>query len=206
MNESLKHAKQKPRALDADQLLDATLEMAHQEDNWYDLSLFALAKRCDTSVNDIRRHYSDTNAIADAWFARALEHMLSLESEAVENLPVKERLDCIIWRWFEALAPYRRVTAQMLGSKLHLPHIHHWVPMAFDLSRLVQFWRDAAGLRAKGRRRQIEEIVLTGIFLATLRAWCRDDTLQQSMAHSRLSDLLTRAERGAAYWFSDRAQ
>ncbi len=206
MNESLQHAKQSSEALDADRILAAALELAQEEDNWYDLGLVALANRCGASVNGIRRYYADTNAIADAWFARALEEMLSLEPESVETLPVKERLECIIWRWFEALAPYRQVTAQMLRSKLHPPHIHHWVPMVFDLSGLIQFWRDAAGLHAGGRRRQIEELVLTGIFLATLRAWCRDESLQQAEAHSTLSDLLTKAERGAAFWFSASAQ
>lgn len=205
MNESLQHAEQNSEAFHSGRILDAALEMAQEQDNWYDLSLVALAKRCGTSVNGIRRYYADTNAIADAWFARALEDMLSLEPESVEDLAVKERLERIIWRWFEALAPHRQVTAQMLGSKLHPPHIHHWVPMVFDLSGLIQFWRDAAGLHAGGRRRQVEEIVLTGIFLATLRTWCRDESSQQAKTHSRLLDLLTRAERGAAFWFSDKA-
>lgn len=204
MNEGLKQEEQNPETLDASRILDAALELAQEQDSWYDLSFVALANRCGTSVNGIRRYYADSNAIADAWFARALENMLSVELESVETVPIKGRLECIIWRWFQALAPYRQVTVQMLGSKLHPPHIHHWVPMVFDLSRLVQFWRDAAGLHAGGRRRQIEEIVLTGIFLATLRAWCRDESSQQAQARARLQHLLTRAERGAVFWFSDK--
>lgn len=200
MGEGLHNVEQIPEAA---RILNAALEIACERDNWYDLNLVELAKYCDTSVNNIRHYYSDTNAIANAWFARALETMLSAEWDSFEDLPVKERLAFIIWRWFEALAPNQRVTAQMLGAKLHFPHIHHWVPMAFDLSRLVQFWREAVGLHAGGRRRQIEEIVLTGIFLATLRAWCRDESLQQSEAHSRLLTLLTKAERSAAFWFSN---
>ncbi len=203
MDKSSQNGGKIPPAVDADSILDAALEMACKRDNWYDLNLVELAKYCGTSVNNIRHYYSDTNAIANAWFSRALEAMLSAELESIEALPVKERLEFIIWRWFEALAPYHRVTTQILGAKLHLPHIHHWVPMAFDLSRLVQFWREAAGLYADGQRRQIEEIVLTGIFLATLRAWCQDESSQQSQTHSRLLVLLARAERSAAFWFSD---
>lgn len=187
MDKGSHNREQIPQAVEAGRILDAALEMA---------------KYCETSVNNIRHYYSDTNAIANAWFSRALEAMLSAELESFEALPVKERLALIIWRWFEALAPYHRVTTQILGAKLHLPHIHHWVPMPFDLSRLVQFWREAAGLHADGRRRQIEEVVLTMIFLATLRAWCRDDSLQQPQAHFRLLRLLARAKRSAAFWFS----
>lgn len=199
MGKGSQNAKQ---ASEANRILDAALEMACKQDNWYDLSLIELAKYCDTSINNIRHYFPDTNAISNAWFSRALDSMLSAEPESFEELPVKERLEFIIWRWFEALSPYHRVTAQMLGSKLHLPHIHHWVPMAFDLSRLVQFWREMAGLHAGGRRRQIEEIVLTGIFLATLRAWCRDDSLKQSQTHSQLLTHLARAERSAEFCFS----
>ncbi|MBY5948397.1 TetR/AcrR family transcriptional regulator [Photobacterium rosenbergii] len=191
-----------PKALEFDRILDAALEMAAEQDDWSNLSFVELAKYCGTSVNHIRHYYADTNAIANAWFSRALEAMLTADLEGIEVLPVKERLEYIIWRWFEALAPRHRVTSQMLGAKLHLPHVHHWVPMIFDLSRLVQFWRETAGLHAGGRRRQIEEVVLTGIFLATLRTWCRDESLQQSQAHARLLALLTRAERSVPFWFS----
>ena len=205
MSDDLQQETDNTETLDASQILAAALELAQQQDNWYDLSLVALADHCGTSVNDIRRYYADTNDIANAWFEQALEKMFSPEAENIAGMPVKTRLEAIIWRWFEALSPYHRVTAQMLASKLHPPHIHHWVPMVFDLSRLVQFWRDAAGLRASGRQRQIEEIVLTGIFLVTLRAWCRDDSVQQDQAHSLLLTLLAKAERSAGFWFSNRS-
>lgn len=202
MNQDSQNSEQASATLDADHILDAALEMASQRDNWYDLSLIELAQYCNTSVNSIRHYYPDTNAIANAWFSRALDTMLAVDLQSIESTPTRERLAGIIWRWFEALAPYHRLTAQMLESKLHLPHIHHWLPMAFDLSRLVQFWREMAGLRAGGRRRQIEEMVLTGIFLATLRTWCRDKSLHQSQAHSQLMALLTKAERSAEFWLS----
>lgn len=180
---------------DASHILNAALELAQAQDNWYDLSLVELADRCNTSIPEIHSHFADTNAIADAWFAQALEAMLVPGPDNIDHLPAIIRLEHIIWRWFEALAPYHSVTAQMLKSKLHPPHIHHWAPMVFDLSRLIQLWRDMAGLRAGGRRRQTEEIILTGIFLITLSVWCRDNSPQQSDAHSRLLNLLARAEK-----------
>lgn len=187
----------------ADEILQMAMEMAQQHDNWYDFSISELADRCDTSFNAIRQHYPDTNAIANAWFAQALDAMLVELPDELKNLPVKSRLELIIWRWFEALAPYHRVSAQMLGAKLHLPHLHHWVPMIFDLSQLVQLWRDAAGLHAGGRRRQIEEVALTGIFIATLCQWCRDSSAEQSDSHAKLLELLTRADRASSFWFRE---
>jgi len=201
MNGNSQRPEQDQQHSEADLILETALVMAGEETGWYDLSLVELARRCGISVNDVRRHYEDSNAIADAWFARALAAMLEPLPAQAGPWAVKERLEFIVWRWFAALAPHHRVTAQMLGSKLHPPHVHHWVPMVFDLSRLVQFWRDAAGLHAGGRRRQLEEIALTGIFLATLREWCLDRSPQQAHTRSRLAERLSRAERAAGYWF-----
>ena len=201
MNDDSQQGEQNPRDSEAGRILYAALDMATGETGWYDLSLVELARRCGISVNGVRRHYPDTNAIANAWFSLALEAMLAPMPDEADLWPVKERLEFIIWRWFESLSPYHEVTAQMLGSKLHPPHIHHWVPMVFDLSRLVQLWRDAAGLHDGGRRRQLEEIALTGIFLATLREWCRDQSPQQAHTRSRLLESLDRAERAAESWF-----
>lgn len=186
---------------DATRILDTALDLAQERGDWGDLGFKELAARCEMSVNEVRRFYDDTNAIANAWFERALGAMLSNEYD-LADLPVSKRLELIIQRWFDSLAPYHPVTAQMLQTKLHAPHVHHWVPMVFDLSRLIQFWRDAAALNAGGRRRQIEEIVLTGIFLATLRDWCRDSTPDQSEARTRLRKRLSRAEKAAGLWFS----
>ena len=201
MNDTAQNEDHNPQVTEADRILETALQMAHEQDNWYAFSLMALAKRCDTSVNEIRCYYADSNAIANAWFGKALEAMLAVNPERLDAMPVTSRLELIIWRWFRALAPYHRVTTRMLGAKLHLPHIHHWVPMVFDLSRLVQLWRDAAGLHAGGRRQQLEEIVLTGVFLATLRAWCQDQGPQQAQAHSRLVELLTQSDRAARFLF-----
>lgn len=182
------------QSAEAGRILDVALKLAHERNNWSGLGFADLASRCELPVNGIRRHYADTNAIANAWFARALDAMLA-DSDDIGNLPIRDRLGVIIWRWFDSLAPFHRVTVQMLQTKLHVPHAHHWVPMVFDLSRLIQFWRDAAGLHAGGVRRQIEETVLTGIFLVTLKAWCRDQSAGQARAHSLLLDLLNKAER-----------
>ena len=185
-------------------IVSMALRMA-TEGGWYNLSLVELAGRCDLSVNALRDHFADANAIADAWFAAALRAMLQPLPDGFDDRSARERLELVLWRWFEALAPHRRVTVEMLKTKLHLPHFHHWLPMPFDLSRLVQLWRELSGLRADGHRRQVEEIALTAIFLATLADWCNgaSDGAQWPPARirARLGQRLGRAERGARLWF-----
>jgi len=187
--------KPRPRKADTAALvLDTALAMA-AETPWYDLSMNDIAARAGLSLNDVRAHYADTNAIADAWFARALDAMLAPPPGNFAAKPVAERLEILLLRWFDALAPHHRATVDMLRSKFHLPHVHHWSPLVFVLSRHVQLWRDTAGLRAKGRQRQIEEIGLTAIFLATLARWCGDESEGQQATRAFLSRRLASGDR-----------
>jgi len=73
------------------------------------------------------------------------------------------------------------MTAQMLRGKLHLPHMHHWVSMIFDLSRTIQWLREAAQLSGEYEtdKAKREEVGLTALFLAALIVWTRDDSAGQ---------------------------
>lgn len=175
-------------------ILDTALAMA-AESGWGALRLRHVAERVGISLAELQTHYRDQDAIANAWFAQAWQAMLAPPPDGFSGLPAEERLFIVLMRWFDALAPYRDVTAQMLGEKLHLPHAHHWVPMIFDLSRTIHWLRDAALLDATGRRRQLEEVGLTWLFLATLAVWRRDESVDQERTRAFLRRRLARADR-----------
>jgi hypothetical protein len=63
----------------------------------------------------------------------------------------------------------------MLRGKLHLPHLHHWVPMIFNLSRTIQWLREAAQMSGEYEtdKAKREEVGLTALFLAALTVWMR---------------------------------
>jgi hypothetical protein len=84
------------------------------------------------------------------------------------------------------------VAAQMLRGKMHLPHPHHWVPMIFNLSRVIHWLREAAQLPARygTRRASREEITLTAVFVATLLVWTRDNSLGQERTRTFLRNEL----------------
>lgn len=176
----------------SDSILDTALDRAART-GWGGLAMADLAADLNFSPAELQRYFIDKNAISDAWFARALQAMLEPLPENIEDKrdAYGARLELLMHRWLDALAPHRQVTAEMLSDKMWPFHPHHWVPMVFDLSRLVQWWRDAAGLRAGGRKRQIEEIALTGIFLGTLKRWCRDDSDGQAVAKAYLAKRLS---------------
>ena len=176
-----------------DRILKAALAIAGEE-GWASAGLSAVAARAKVPMLELRRHFRDTDAIADAWFRVGLDAMLAPPPRGFSRRPAAARLEILMRRWFDALAPHRRVTAEMLSAKLWIFHPHHYVPMVFNLSRLIQWLRDLARLDAGGRRKQIEETGLTALFLATLAVWCRDDTENQERTRAFLKRRLAQAD------------
>ena len=179
-----------------DRILEAALEMA-EERGWAGVRLVDVAATLGIPPNEVLSHYKDLNGLSDAWFLRGWQAMLAPKAKGFADLAAAKRIEICLLAWFDALAPHRRVTAQMLEGKLHLPHLHHWVPMVFDLSRTVQWLREAALLPASygTKRAQVEEIGLTGLFLATLALWCRDASPHQERTRRFLRRRLGQADR-----------
>lgn len=177
-----------------ERIVDETIALG-EEIGWSRVRLRLVAERLGIPLTELQSQYRDLDAIADAWFARAWQSMLVEPPEEFTTWPAANRLHCLLMRWFDALAPHRAVTHQMLSEKMYFSHPHHWVPLIFNLSRTIQWLRDAAMLDGEGRRRQVEEIGLTTIFLATLAVWRRDDTLEQERTRKFLRRRLAGADR-----------
>lgn len=178
-----------PDAL-SERIVKTALAIA-EESGWANLRLRRVAARLGVSLSEVHRRFRDQDAIADAWFARAFAAMLTAAERAgFARRPARERLEILLLAWFDALAPHRRVTATMIAVKFYPPHPHHWMPAIFSVSRLIQWLRDAAGFDAGGVRRSVEEIALTGLFLALLAVWARDESTGQKRTRRSLARAL----------------
>jgi len=177
-----------------DRIVEAALDIA-EDWGWYDLRLHHVAERLNMPLAEIRAEFRDGDAIADAWIAGADQAMLAPPGKAFANLPAQERLRISLEIWLDALAPRRRVTAQMLRAKLWPVHVHHNLKLVTWTSRTVQWWREAALLDGKGRQRSVEEIGMTLIFLSTLARWCCDRSEGQANTKAHLARRLARADR-----------
>ncbi|MGF1610179.1 MAG: hypothetical protein ACFCUQ_12340 [Kiloniellales bacterium] len=181
------------RALD-ERILEAALGRAEAV-GWDKLRLHDVAEQLDISLADVVAHYRDLDAVTDAWFAKGWRAMLAPPPSGFSAQPAEERLHVMMMRWFDGLAAHRRVTGEMLGTKLYPSHPHHWVPMIFNLSRTIQWLREAALLDAGGARRQVEEVGLTALFLATLGVWLRDESDGQERTRDWLHGRLAFCDR-----------
>ena len=142
-----------------DRIIDAALALAEADagGGWYDLRLHLVAQRLGVPLGAVLERFRDADAIADAWFARALRAMVRDEpGQGVGALPPSARVHAALMRWFDAQAEHRRAVGTMIGAKLHPSHPHHWAPMVFSLSRLIHWALEAARLDARGLPRQAE--------------------------------------------------
>jgi AcrR family transcriptional regulator len=177
-----------------DGIVDAALELG-EEHGWSNVRLYQVAERAGVSLVTIGAEFRDMDALVNAWLARALAMVERIPAQALADQPAPERLHLVIMCWFDALAPHREMTGEMLRAKLYLSHPHHCVPLIFDLSRLVHWLLDAARIASTGRARQMAEIGLTAIFVGSLRVWLRDDSAGSEHTRSYLRRRLAAADR-----------
>jgi AcrR family transcriptional regulator len=177
-----------------DRIVEAALALA-AERGWGNLRLHQVADRLGLALAVVRAEFRDRDAIADAVFARALDEVLSAPAAEVAGRLPPERLLRVMMRWFDALAPHQSVVREMLREKLYPGHPQHWGPLIADLSRLIHWFLDAARIASTGRERQLAEIGLTALFLATLRRWLRDDRAGQEATRAQLQRGLEAADR-----------
>ena len=167
--------------------------LAEEKGSWSAVRLHDVADRLSVPTPEILDHYRDLDAVADAWFLRGLKAMVGPKPADFLDNPEWRRTEICLCAWFDALSVHRRVTAQMLRGKLHLSHPHHWVPMVFNLSRTIQWLREAAQLPAVygTRRASREEVGLTALFLSALLIWMRDETVGQERTKEFIRHELT---------------
>jgi AcrR family transcriptional regulator len=161
-------ARRKHAAADGqDRVIDAALELA-AERGWDQMRFHLLAERIGMPMPEIGAAFRDVDAIANAWFARARLHLLGLPETALADLSPDARIATACERWLDFLAPHRYVASEILRGKLWPEHLHHWVPLVFDLSRLVHDLLDTARVPGEGTLRALQEVGLTLVLLATL--------------------------------------
>lgn len=185
------------RQVCAEMILDAALELG-ERDGWDGVHLFDIAALLDIDLPTIQRHFAHKDAIAEAWFDRADAALLAISATPEwSDLSPRERLQRAVMSWLNALAPHRRLTAEMLGYKFHPEHLHLQLRGVTRISRTVQWIREVAMLPSRGIRRELEEAVLTATYLICFAYWLRDDSPDARRTRALLDRLLAGSERVA---------
>lgn len=176
-------------------IVDAALELAEQR-SWEAVRLHDVAIATGMTLDEIRHYFREKEDLVDAYFDRADAAMLAATAESgFLTLPPRKRLHRAITTWLDALAPYKKVTRQMILAKCEPGHVHIQIPAVMRISRTVQWMREAAHRDATYLHRALEETVLTGIYLATFVHWLSDGSPHSIRTRRLLERLLSVAER-----------
>lgn len=196
LDDALPHRSEPPCDLAA-RILDTALRLGGVR-GWDALHLYEVADAMGLPIAEIHRHYGQKDDLAEAWFDRADAALLGVaQTPGWRELSPRQRLQHAILAWLDALAPHRRLTAEMLGYKLQPEHLHLQALGLTRVSRTVQWVREAACLPSVGWRRELEEVALTAIYLSTFAYWLRDDSPGAERTSAWLDRLLAGAERAA---------
>ena len=166
------------------QILDTALQLATAS-SWEQLRLCDIASALNCPLSALYQQISTKDQLADAWFDRADQQMLS---HSYQGRSASERLYLAISSWLNTLAPYQQQTGQMLLYKLEPGHVHLQAAALLRISATVQWLREAAGLTASGVARIGQELALTSLFVAVFIYWLND----RSPGQQRSLNLLQR--------------
>ncbi|WP_194756575.1 TetR/AcrR family transcriptional regulator [Aliidiomarina indica] len=194
------------KSVSRDEILDAALTLG-SEQGWERLTLHHIARYLHISLAQIHREFPQKDDIVDAWLDRADQAMLAqfpkhasdihLSNDHSPNtaLTTTERLQLAMQSWFDALAPYHKLTGEMLLYKLEPGHIHLQAAGILRISRTVQWFREAAELKASNLQRIGQEIALSSLFIGMFVYWLNDKSPNQLNTRARLQKALLRGNR-----------
>lgn len=179
-------------------IVQTALRMAEQAGSWDAVHVHAVARELGMGLEELSRYFGDKDGLAEGFFDLADAALLAAGSQpGWAALPIRERLFRAIMAWIDALAAHKRLVPGMLGYKLHPEHVHLQVRGVARISRTVQWIRETAMLTSTGWRREVEETVITSIYLATFSRWLIDSSCGAERTRRLLKRLLEGAERGA---------
>lgn len=178
----------------ADTILDAALTLG-DVNGWERLTLTQIARYLHVSLADIHRHFKQKDDLVDAWLDRADATMLARFPQQGASMSRTQRLNLAIQVWLDTLSAHHKLTGDMLLYKLEPGHIHLQAAGILRISRTVQWFREAADLKASHLARIGQEVALSSLFIGIFVHWLRDTSPHQSKTRQRLQTHLNRGKR-----------
>lgn len=180
-------------AISADEILDAALTLG-DVNGWEYLTLSQIARFLKVSLADIHCHFKQKDELVDAWFDRADATMLARFPEQGASMSRTQRLNLAIQVWLDTLSAHHKLTREMLLYKLEPGHVHLQAAALQRISRTVQWFREAADLKATNIARIGQEVALSTLFVSIFIYWLNDKSKHQKKTRQRLQQSLNRGK------------
>ena len=184
----------RPAPSDSDKIIDAALACIARQ-GWRRLSLADIAAEAGLPILRVYRLFSSKPAILCGFFRRIDETVLAAPPEGEPDERPRDRVFDLLMRRFDALQPHR-AALDVLARELPTDPLAALAAGA-GLLRSMRWMLEAAGISAEGLGGAVAVKLTAAAYLATLRAWRRDESpdLAPTMA------ALDRRLRGIERWY-----
>ena len=174
-----------------DRMVDAALALA-AERPWHEVSLREIAEASGLPLAEAYRCSASKQEILGAFLRRIDAAVLAEGAVGPDDGSARDRVFDVLMRRFDALQPHRKALASILMAQSRDPA--GALANLAALQRSMTWMLEASGLEAEGLRGMVRTRGLTLLYLATLRTWLRDDSLDLAKTMAALDGYLRRLE------------
>lgn len=172
-------------------VVEAAMRLA-AERGWRTLSLADIGEAAGIDLDQLFEIAPSKQAVLDLLGRRIDAEVLSEgRLDETEGSP-RDRLFDVLMRRFDAMAPYREGIGEVVRDLGRSPL--DGLAELPALARSMAWMLEAAGIDSTGPRGLLRIKVVSGIYLASLRVWLRDDTADFSKTMAALDSYLRRLE------------
>ena len=180
-----------PRAGDAspDRIIDATMELIAGR-GWRNLALADIASATGLSLAQLYGVFPSKLAVLDAFERRVNEHTLSGTVSADDS--IRDRLFDLVMRRLDALAPHKAAIRALIRALPRDPTIALCSGPRF--LNAMRWMAESAGVETGGIGGLLRVKGLAAVYIATLCAWLKDDSPDNTKTLAALDRALKQAE------------
>lgn len=178
--------------MDTDAKLVAALWNVVAEGGWDGLTMARLAATSGVSLADIRRRCPSRLALLRL-HGLAMDQAVLEGGTADPQSTSRDRVFDVLMRRIDAMQPHRKGLLRLFEHLRHDPLLA--LLLAAELPGSMAWMLEAADVAPQGVAGMLRVKGLTGVWLATIRAWAQDETEDLGPTMAALDRALDQAER-----------
>jgi ubiquinone biosynthesis protein COQ9 len=179
-------------ASNEDSSLVAALWRVIAQHGWPGMSMRRLAAEADMATADLRDRFP-TRLNLLLLHGRVMDQAVLAGTIPGQGGSARDRIFDVLMRRLDAMQPHREGILRLFEDMRRDPLLA--LALAPHIGVAMRWMLDAAEIEAKSCEARLLALGLTGVWLATIRAWARDDSPDMGTTMAALDAALDRAER-----------
>ncbi|QQG37133.1 MAG: TetR family transcriptional regulator [Micavibrio aeruginosavorus] len=185
---------QKSKENPKERIVNAALALTAR-DGWEALTMEKIARQAKISLATLREFFDDRYDILACYARMVDQKVLDAVGETDKDASRRDRLFDILMERFDILNENREALVSVIEDIKCEPH--QIVTNLPYLARSMGWMLEAAGIETAGLRGAAHIAALSAVYIATIKTWTNDDSLDLSKTMAALDRNLGHAEKCA---------